>query len=134
MSDFTSRAVAEAEGLHDVFIPLFTGGATDDLDAIMARFHPAFVRVGPDGKAQDRAELRTMLAALVGMVPEGFRISVEIEGAVAAAPGVAVVRYIERQSGRGDEPTARRSLAVFVEADGAPQWLALQETWIPSAA
>lgn len=133
MSDFTARAVAEVESLHDVFVPLFTGGATDDLDTIMARFHPAFVRVGPDGAAQDVARLREMLAALVGMVPDSFRITVEIEGAVAAGPGAAVVRYIERQSGRGDEPTVRRSLAVFVEAEGAPKWLALQETWLTPA-
>jgi hypothetical protein len=130
MSDFAARAVAEVEGLHDVFVPLFTGGATDDLDTIMGRFHPAFVRTGPEGASQTLAELREMLAALVGMVPESFRIAVEIEGAIAAGPGVAVVRYVERQTGRGGEPTARRSLAVFVEDGGAPRWLALQETWI----
>jgi hypothetical protein len=134
MSDFAARAVAEVEGLHDVFVPLFTGGATDDLDAIMTRFHPAFVRTGPDGKSQDVAGLRAMLASLVGMVPEGFRIAVDIEGAVEAAPGVAVVRYVERQDGRGSEPTARRSLAVFVDDGGAPRWLALQETWLAGAA
>lgn len=124
------RAAADVVAVHDLFVELFTGRAPDGtLAEIMAGMADDFVRVGPDAATQDKAAVEAMLAAAAGKLAANFKITVTIEEARALGAGVALVRYREDQSGRG-EATSRRSTAVFVEKEGRPLWSALQETWI----
>lgn len=129
--DIANLARAEISARHRFFKDWFTGKCEDDaLRRAMSTFAPEFWRIAPDGSLQTREQLQAALQDARGAMPASFSITVDFEQVQVAAPGTAVVRYIERQSGDGS-PSARRATAVFAAKDETTlHWLCVQETWI----
>jgi hypothetical protein len=109
------------------------GAASSDaaLDALLARFAPAFTMTGTDGACLDHAGLRALFARLAGYKP-GLEIRLAALRTIAAYPGGAVIGYDEHQRDASGPLRARRSTAVLERdaADGRIRWLHLQETWL----
>ncbi len=101
------------------------------LDALLARFAPAFTLVGTDGVQHDLACMRALFARLGGVKP-GLVISFSAMRAIAVWPGGAVIGFDEHQRDASGPLRSRRSTAVLEcdPASGAIRWTHLHETWI----
>lgn len=127
----------EIHQLHDFFERWLRGEADE---GALARAEEVFDEemtfIGPDGRVLEREALLEGLARARGARPE-LRITVEEVRVEALGQDRWVVTYVERQREPG-QATARRSTALLVAAEGAPQgvrWRHVHETWIePSGA
>ena len=132
------RAIAEVEALHAFFVR-WLDAADPDPAMTPERFTGAaaagFRLIAPSGGVLDRRTVVDWLAASRasrGTRERPFRIWTEDIRAEAIVPGVCLVTYVERQD-VPDGPNARRSTAVMVEQEGAPNgvaWLHVHETHI----
>lgn len=133
MSDVAERALKEVVVRHQSFVDWFRGDGKDALFADIERsFAPGFRMFAPCGTMMKRDLIVEALKAERAARVATFDIIVDAPEVVWSNDTSALVTYIERQSGGGEE-TARRSTALFTRDDGAPcgvVWQHVQETWI----
>lgn len=126
-----SRAVIrEISELHDVFQAWFRGTGPDNLDRLEAVLDEAFTLVGPDGALIDHPQLLQGLLAARGSLQ--VRIDIEDPKVVWYSDRAVLAKYVEVQHDN-DHTTRRRSSALFLRTDGAPNglvWSHVHETWI----
>lgn len=134
MDDDSHTLEASIEDLHRTIESWFIGSLPRSHFAF-ARFTDAldseFSIVSPTGIVRSRDEIATSFEAAHGTDP-GLTIDIRGYRFVASSGDLGVARYEEWKSSpaRAD---ARRSLVVARRTSTGWRWLALHETWIPSA-
>jgi hypothetical protein len=99
------------------------------LDRLMGHFSDDCSVVLPDGTQLDRTSLRDIFAARAGQRPQ-LVIEITEIALLAEWDAGAVATYVERQDDRVGNRNARRSTVLFTrDAEGAPRWRRLHETF-----
>jgi hypothetical protein len=136
-ADLAARAIDEVVALHRFFEGWMGREATGDIARLADALGPGFEMIVPSGRLFAREAVIAMVAGARGRRGGGaqpFRIRIDDARAIPLGPAHCLVRYIERQDGDADGPTARWSTALFQAAAAAPlgvHWLHLHETWHP---
>lgn len=128
-SPFSCPLAQEVIDAH-IAIEQWLGGRAEPsaLEALLARFSPAFSMIGLSGTRVNRAALDTLFGQGHGKRP-GLQIVVDEVDTITASPAGGVVAYRETQTDGEGHKTVRRSTAVFErEADGHIVWRHLHET------
>lgn len=128
-------AEQEIRRFHDVLVAWFTGdmdqGAFDhSIDAVV---HPDFHWVSPSGQDVTRQDILEGLKSGHGSNPD-FKITVDDVRLVASDGNLAVLSYVESQTGARNAPpeNTRKSTVVFA-LQPRLQWLYLHECYRESA-
>lgn len=136
-ADLAARAIDEIVELHRFFEAWMGQDGAGDIARLADALGPGFEMIVPSGKLFGRDEVIAMVAGARGRRGSAARpFAIRIDDAAAFLLGSehCLVRYIERQDGGGEGPTARWSTALFRSAPAAPcgvHWLHLHETWHP---
>jgi hypothetical protein len=130
------NAIAEIVTLHEFFQDWYRGKVedTDDtFDRLMTAMHADFKIVVPDASVFDREQIASIVRAQHKADPEAS-FSIEDISIVSRQRDIVICQYTERRS-LGDQYDLIKCTAVFKHDRWAPnnvQWLALQETFVPS--
>ena len=124
-------AAAEIRRFHDVLVAWFTGQMNEsEFDTAIADvLHPEFAWVSPSGQDISRDQILEGLKSGYGSNPE-FRITVEDIELELCEGDLAVVSYVENQTGARNAPpvNTRRSSVVF-SLKPRLAWRYLHETY-----
>ncbi|SDR60144.1 hypothetical protein SAMN05444161_7328 [Rhizobiales bacterium GAS191] len=127
-------ATAEIVERHEFFVRWYTDPSPDGAEFARSEtaFDAEFVMVTPDGDAHGHAQVIEFLRGARGSADAGFRIAIEAVEPLWQGEDAILVGYVEAQQ-RDGLSTRRRSSALFVRSEAAPQgvaWRHLQETWL----
>jgi hypothetical protein len=138
-AELAARAIDEVVELHRFFEAWMGPAGAGDILRLAEALGPGFEMIVPSGKLFAREAVIAMVAGARGKrgtAARPFTIRIDDATAIPLGPEHSLVRYIERQDGDTDGPTARWSTALFRAAPAAPLgvvWLHLHETWHPES-
>ncbi|WP_435952297.1 DUF4440 domain-containing protein [Dryocola sp. BD626] len=110
-----------------VAIESWLGKGEGDVEALLARFAPAFTMVATSGARLDFARLCGFFRGQPAAKP-GLKIKVADIAVIAEWPDGALVSYSEIQTLPGEAGTLRHSTVAFSRTNGGVRWLRLHET------